>query len=64
MNRHDKPCAICGLQYRREWACDRREHRARHDKAVRILKPKPNPQLAALHARHGGFAPLDETSPR
>ena len=60
----DEACPVCGLNYVRESEGDRRVHRARHRKVLQVYEPKPNPQLAALHAKHGIFVPLDDGSPR
>ena len=56
-------CSICGLMYATDVDEDRRLHRARHAKVLRIISPKPQGTLAQAYARHGEFVPIERSSP-
>ena len=56
-------CSVCGLMYATDVDEDRRLHRARHAKVLRVISPKPQRTLARAYAQRGEFVPIDRSSP-
>jgi hypothetical protein len=55
-------CSICSFDYCPDYPCDVREHRNRHRQSMIVLRPKRDPKLALLHAKHGPFVTVRVTT--
>jgi hypothetical protein len=50
-------CKVCEFVYDETFSDDARGHRNHHRGVMEILRAKPDPRLASLHAKHGTFVP-------